>query len=230
MNKNSFCLFFILSCFSLTCAAQCDTIRLNESTSIKKLYIPQPIIIKTNPFAVLWGSIPFTAEYRIMAEIPMSKRQSSQIGISYLNKSLLWLSFEKKAHIPNDYILLINGYRIQIAHKIYIGKRNKSAPFGFYLSPAFSFSNAHIAIGLDRYYKHAYFDFRHFNANLIMGTQIGRSKSLTMDLFFGLGYKKNKVLYHATDKDIKDYDTKEFGKFYNSPVSIIAGINWGIAR
>jgi hypothetical protein len=231
MTKRYYVFVLILLGLSLAAIAQVgDTIRLRDTNAFKSSYVPQPLILKTNPMAILWGPIPFTAEYRMVAEITTGRKRSAQIGISYLGKSPIWSMAENYAHTPTDYQLKVNGYRIQVSQKFYLISRRRYAPFGFYISPNVSYSNAHIAIGLQRHYSQTYFDFQHFSANLLMGVQMGRRTRITMDVFWGLGYKKNTVNYHANNYRISNYNTKDFGPVYNSPVNAVFGINWGLKR
>ncbi|MCE9538067.1 MAG: hypothetical protein K8R85_02460 [Bacteroidetes bacterium] len=205
-----------------------DTIRIKPPVQ-KKVYPTPPLILKTNPLAILWGPIPFTAEYRLVAEVTTGRKQSSQIGISFLTTSPLWKTFEAAANIPTKYHFIARGWRIQVSHKFFLIGSKKYAPFGFYISPNVSYTNAHISIGLQRYYRQNYLDFRHFNANILVGMQIGKNSRFTMDIFGGMGYKKNTVLFHANSFVILPYDMEEFGKFYNSNLKLVFGINFGYA-
>ena len=218
----------MLNCIIASAVVDGDTIRMPVPAP-KKAYPLQPVLLKSNPLAILWGPIPFTAEYRIVAEITTGLKQSSQVGISVFSTSPIWKTIEKAAKIPSYYRLKVSGWRIQVAHKFYLLRHKRYAPFGFYISPNVSYSNAHISIGLHRYYRQNYFDFRHFNANILAGVQIGRNRRFTMDIFSGIGYKKNTVLFHATSNVILPYDTEDFGAFYNSNIKLVFGINFGYA-
>jgi hypothetical protein len=211
-----------------------DTIRKKEikkPDNLKsKIYVP-PIVIKTSPTAFLWGAIfpPFTAEYRLMGEISSGKRQSEQLGISYLGPNIFLTALEKAANIPVDYRYKVAGWRVQYAHKIYLVGRRHYAPFGFYVAPMISYANVRVAIGLKRYYQGAYFDFRHFNINGIIGVQAGKVNRVTFDIYAGLGYKTNKVYYRFNSYKILPFDTEEFGAIYNSHLNGVFGINIGYA-
>ncbi|MES2285207.1 MAG: hypothetical protein V4547_05920 [Bacteroidota bacterium] len=218
----------MLNCVIASAFVDGDTIRIKPPVP-KKVYPFPPLILKTNPLAILWGPIPFTAEYRLVAEITTGRKQSSQIGISFLTTSPIWKTIEAAAKLPTKYHFIARGWRIQLSHKFYLIGRKKYAPFGFYISPNISYTNAHISIGLQRYYRQNYLDFRHFNANILAGVQIGRNSRFTMDIFGGLGYKKNTVFFHATSFVILPYDTEDFGAFYNSNLKLVFGINFGYA-
>ncbi len=216
----------MLNCIDAKAFVEGDTIRLKPIPIPKKQYHPQPLLIKSNPLAILWGPIPFTAEYRMVAEITTGRTQSDQIGISYLGTSPIWSIIEKAAQVPTKYQLRLRGFRIQVAHRFYLIGRKQYAPFGFYVSPLVSYSNAQISL---RYYKQTYLDFSHFNANLLVGLQVGRNSNFTMDMFAGLGYKKNTVLIHVNNHRIIPFDTKDLGDLYNSPIKLTVGINFGWA-
>ncbi|MCW3072035.1 MAG: hypothetical protein JWO44_1925 [Bacteroidetes bacterium] len=236
MNKiRTYSILLIALLYGFSAAAiETDTIinkkPVKKNDLKQKMFVP-PIVIKTSPTAVLYGAIfpPFTAEYRLMMEISSGKRQSEQLGISYLGVNLLLNAIEKAAGVTTDDIYKVEGWRIQYAHKFYWIGRRHYAPFGFYVAPMFSYSNARVAIGLKRYYQGAYFDFRHFNINGIIGVQAGKINRVTFDIYGGLGYKSNKVYYHFTSYKILPYDTKDFGPLYNSHLNGVFGINIGYA-
>ena len=207
-----------------------DTIRLKlKPLKKEKEFHKQPLLLKTNPLAILWGPIPFTAEYRLISEITTGQRHSEQIGISFLNTSPLWKIIEKTTPISSKYKLKTKGWRIQYAHRFYLIKRKKYAPFGFYVSPTISYSNAQISIGLLNYYRKSYYNFSNLNINLLLGYQFGKNSRFTVDIFSGIGYKKNTVFYHVNSYKITPFDTKDFGEFYNSDLKLSIGINFGWA-
>ncbi len=207
-----------------------DTIRLKVSAQKKiSSYPRQPIIIKTNPSAILWGPILFSAEYRVMVEMPSSRTQAMQFGISYLGKSPLWAIMEKQTKTGWQPHFVVNGFRIQIANKFYLIQRRRGSPFGFYIAPQVSYSNAHIALSKYRAYKKTYIDATQWSANILVGVQVGRNKRFTADVFAGLGYKKNIWTYHATSYRVGPYDTQDFGTLFNSPLKLTLGLNLGLA-
>lgn len=199
-----------------------------ENAAVRKRIYNPPLVIKTSPTALLSGGVvPFTAEYRLLMEKTTGKRQSEQFGISYLGKSLLVKTVENTFNIPPDEIYKINGWRVQYEHKFYWIGRRKYAPYGFYVAPMISYSDAHIAVGLPHYYRHAYFDFRHFNIDGVIGVQAGKINRLTIDFYAGFGYKNNKVYYHPNMYTYLPYDTSDFGDVYNMHFNAVAGINLG---
>ncbi len=229
----TYCILFLLLLNSIDSIAfeLGDTIRLKPTKKAeekkKDKIIKQPFILKTNPLAILWGPIPYTAEYRIVAEITTGRTQSEQFGISYIDKSVIYGILEKVVGVPAIEQYKVKGWRIQYAHRFYLISRKRYAPYGFFVSPALSYSDARISVSLDRYYRENYFDFRHINAAILIGVQVGRTSRFSMEVFGGIGIKKNIVQFHANMAQVSDYDTKDFGTIYNSPLKITLGMNMG---
>jgi hypothetical protein len=206
-----------------------DTIRLAPVVKKKKPYPLQPLIIKTSPTAFLWGgAFPFTSEYRFMMEITSSRKQSEQLSISILGKGVLYTAVEKSQKQSARFALKVSGWRIQYAHKFYLVNHRHAAPYGFYVAPLFSYANTRVAMGLNQNVKQEYYSLRHFNANAIIGIQVGKLHRLTLDIDAGIGYKRNVVYYHANSySPATYYDTKDFGKYYNSNLNLVFDINLG---
>ncbi|MBL7884800.1 MAG: hypothetical protein JNL69_12075 [Bacteroidia bacterium] len=206
-----------------------DTVSLKKNkTASKKEYPYQPTVFKTSPTAFLWGGVfPLTSEYRFMVEMPSARAQSEQIAISVLGKNIFWTAMESSANVSTDRMLKVKGWRLQYAHKYYLVNKRHHSPYGFYVGPLISYTNAKISIGLNRYYSQAYFDVRNFNANLMMGVQFGKFKRTTMDIYWGIGYKHNEIYYHSNTFKSSVIDTREFGDFYSSNVNLVFGINLG---
>jgi len=194
---------------------------------------PQAVntVIKTNPLAILWGSIPFTAEYRVMIELTSAKNQSDQIGISYLGKSPVLKLFEDSIEDLN--LLIVRGIRFQASHKFYINKLgdllglpfSEYAPHGLYISPHLSYSTAKFSTKFFNS-RDVFIKGTHFNINLLFGYQLIRD-FWALDFFAGLGYKKNSWIEHY-QQNPAPINTSEFGEFYNSPVKLNLGFNAGL--
>jgi hypothetical protein len=200
-----------------------DTLRLNPIVKARPAYY-QPLVLKTSPTAFLWGGVfPFTSEYRFAIEINSSRTQSEQFSLSWLGKGL----FLRAAAGAYGLDINVAGWRVQYAHKFYLIRKTKFAPYGFYVAPLVSYANAHISSGQKSYNHGTYLDFRHLNFNAIAGIQIGKLHRLTFDAYAGFGYRKNKVFYHYANGTIAPYDTKEFGELYNLPLNAVFGINLG---
>lgn len=231
MNKKIICFFvscMMLSCISTNVFSLSDTIKLTPFVKKKKPYPLQPLVLKTSPTGFLWGGVfPFTSEYRFTAEITTGRTQSDQVSISYLGKNVFWNLFEKVSKQSLNDVLKVNGWRLQYAHKFYLVNRRHHSPYGFYVGPHVSYTNAKIALGLNRYYNQSYFDVRHLNANLIFGVQVGKLSRLTLDVYGGIGYKTNTIYYHANSFLISKFDTTDFGEYYNSHLNILFDISMG---
>ncbi len=222
--------FLILTNVSVKATSLGDTIIVKPFVKKKKPYPTlQPLVLKTSLTGFIAGGsiLLFTSEYRFTAEITTARKQSDQVSISYLGKNVIWSIFEKSSKSPTNNILKVTGWRLQYTHKFYLVNRRHQAPFGFYVGPHFSYSNAKISLGLNRYYSQTYFDVRHLNADLIFGVQFGKPGRLTMDISAGAGYKTNTIYYHATAYRIIKYDTKDFGTFYNSNLHLLFDISLG---
>lgn len=207
-----------------------DTIKLAQPPKKKKPYPPlQPLVLKTSVTGFLAGGsvLLLTSEYRLTAEITTGRKQSDQVSIAYLGKNVFYGAFEKLSKQSSSDILKVSGWRFQYAHKFYLVNRRHYSPYGFYVAPHFSYSNARIAWGLQRYYYNTYFDVRHLNANILIGVQVGKMGRLTMDVCAGAGYKMNVIYYHATSYRIEKFDTEDFGEYYNGPLHLMFDLSLG---
>jgi hypothetical protein len=203
-------------------AAEKDTLRLNPITPKKAYY--QPVVLKISPTAFLFGGIfPYTSEYRLTVEITSARRQSEQLSLSILDKNILLAAAATvtRANYKAD------GWRVQYAHKFYLIRKKRFAPYGLYVGGLVSYANAEISLDVSAYYRNEYLLFRNFNINGIVGIQVGKFHRLTLDAFTGLGYKKNRVFYHYANSTLSPYPTKDFGELFNSPVNGVFGINLG---
>lgn len=119
--------------------------------------------------------------------------------------------------------------RLQIANKFYLIQKKYASPFGFFVAPHVSYSNAHISIGQSRASQNAYYDITHFNINLLAGVQVGRGKKITAEVFGGIGYKKNTWVYHDSSYTIAPIDISDLGDYYNSNLKLTLGFTLGYA-
>jgi hypothetical protein len=182
-------------------------------------------IIKTNPLTIIQGSIPFTAEYRLILEHMLGNKSSIQIGGSYLGKSPLQVYNEANSTDPVR--LIVKGYRFQAEFRYYISGfiNDKTAPEGFYVAPSFSLSHAKFT---NRYYNtyNEYISFDYTNYCLKAGYQL-MDNTLTLDFFTGIGYRNNilvdKINSPAQANKIKDFEV------YHGPLKLLLGFNMGYA-
>jgi hypothetical protein len=160
-------------------------------------------VIKTNPVRVLWGPIPFTAEYRLNLETIQARYQSMQVGLSYLGESPV-LSTLIDAATPqsgNQYGSLdiqVRGARFQFAYKYYLrgifswlepsGMLSDYAPNGYYIAPYFSMAYASFRMNK---LQVPFLKATHMNANLIIGRQLFYWGSFATDIYLGVGIKEN---------------------------------------
>ncbi|MDQ3048574.1 MAG: hypothetical protein M3R27_13580 [Bacteroidota bacterium] len=229
-NKTILFSFLLIVLFSAVAVAlpESDTLRLRTIEKPKKKFPYQPLVIKTSPTAWLWGGVfPLTSEYRLMAEITTGRTQSEQVSISLLGKNPFLGAIERAVGQPSNYVFKVGGWKFTYAHKFYLISRRKFAPFGFYVAPLISYTDARVSIGVQRHYQDVYYNFKHFSADLIIGVQVGKKGRLTMDIYGGGGYKNNKLYYHTPIKPLVLLDTKDFGEFYNSNTHVVFGINLG---
>lgn len=224
--------FFIFQSVSLKAITPGDTIIVKPIIKKKKPFPPlQPLILKTSATGFLVGGsvLLFTSEYRFSAEITTGRKQSDQVAISYLGKNVIWALAEKSSQSPSRDILKVKGVRLQYTHKFYLVNRRHQAPFGFYFGPHFSYTNAKISLGLNRFYHNIYYDVKHINADLIFGVQVGKIGRVTLDVCAGAGWKSNTIYYHPNSHKITKLDTKELGDFYNGHLHLLFDLSIGYA-
>jgi hypothetical protein len=220
-------LLLLLSC-SLA-QAQVDTIKQKHiELKEKKSFPRQPIIIKTSPTAILLGGgvFPISAEYRLMVEMTGNRKQSEQLGISLLGKSILWKVLEN-APGSGQITYKIRGVRIQYAHKFYLVSRRGYAPHGFYFAPMFSYASVHASPSKAAFTRNIYYDFKNISMNMMIGVQTGKTKKMSMDIYMGPGYKTTTVRLHYSNGTSKPYPGEEFGPLLNTHLNFVFGINIG---
>src|ERR1700752_1910122 len=82
MKKFTFFVLFNIA-FYHAAKAQLPINYYNEKTQTPKS------VLKSSPFPILWGQIPFTAEYRLIYETAVNASQSFFVGASYNGASPL---------------------------------------------------------------------------------------------------------------------------------------------
>lgn len=186
---------------------------------------PVNFILKTNPFTPIWGQIPYTSEFRIAYEKITSKKQSLQLAISYLGKSTMLSNLERtdSSFIKSNIKLIVRGVRFQLSYKFYL---LKNAPQGLYVAPHFSYATAKF---IDSKYKNTdrFVQANYMNYNILVGYQFVINSSLSIDPFFGVGYKENSWLEHYNQQ----YKTMDDEDQYiiPEPLKIYLGFNIGMA-
>lgn len=184
-------------------------------------YRPVRVLLKTSILSPFYWQIPLTGEYRVLSEIMLGRRQSVQLGVSYLTRSLFF-AIAQKANKSTDKIGA-NGFRIQGSYKYYLVNR-KYRPEGIFVSLHSSLASVHFN------YKNSPNDYQtlqHFNVNLLIGGQILIANRVSLELFFGPGYKNNIYTSHARPGyEIFDFDALTDNYFRHFKMS--AGMNVGI--
>lgn len=190
-------------------------------------------IFKTNPVIWLWSDVPLTAEYRLAFEYINGQHESTEIAISYLGKSPLLKMFEEELgeDIAN---LRVFGFRIQASHRFFLNDlfpnldhtHTNYSPQGIYIAPHFSLASARITT---RYLgaRQVFMELTHFSANVLIGRQYFYSDHYTLDVFGGLGYKRNTWKEHD-QQNVLTFDPGDTSGYYFSPIKIIIGFNMGI--
>jgi len=224
------------TCFSLQ--AQ-DTLPIQDSVPFYKRQMAKRVtnVLKTNPIALLYGCIPgYTAEARLVNETAVSLYQTVFIGASYLFKGLpLVLAEQDSAQNPSGVKLKVNGWRVQAGYKFYINgfmahKRKKMtglAPRGLYVGPHISYATARFTTNYAKSIG-VYYRINFFNVDIQTGYQLIAGKHFALDVFTGLGYMKNDIIYYEKSTSY-NVDTEEDGYFYNSNLKFVFGFNLGYA-
>lgn len=207
------------------------TVLAADPDSTGRIESPQRIrhVIKTNPFPIIWSSIPLTSEFRYVQEVPVARFQSTQIGFSYLGKSPVLSIIESTnrqlSGNQSEPRLKVSGFRMQFCHKFFL-MRDEYAPLGPYIAPHISYATAKFSTDYARMFDY-YVQATHFNVNVLLGYQVEGMDWYVVDIFTGLGYKKNTWEQHNPSKSVP-FDVTDF-KYYNSPVKLTLGFNIGIA-
>jgi hypothetical protein len=195
-------------------------------------------VYKTNPFALLWGSIPFTSEFRLVREDVIAPQQSLQIGLSYLTKGPLIRLLEDaiKANNPGglgNYKIVFNGFRFQASYKWYLNdlfnnifNTDTHAPQGIYLAPHLSYSQAKFSLKLLAA-RQIYIDMIHFNTGLLWGIQLASRKGLAIDMYSGMGYRRNVWFEQNGPFNRQQIDLSNFGILLNGNFKFYAACNIG---
>ncbi|MCG3166681.1 MAG: hypothetical protein POELPBGB_02461 [Bacteroidia bacterium] len=228
--------FFILMLCSISAYAQTDAHHKAQKDSLKSLlktrHSPAALVVyKTNPFSIMWGPIPYTAEYKLIREMAFAPHSSFVFGISFLGKSPLLSAAENaQQNTTNtsapDPELKVRGWRFQMGYRYYPGKRR--APRGFWCGPQLSWANAIISTKSWNAANN-YLEVTHFNVNALAGYQIIIRDKVSFDFFFGLGYKKNTWWEHYAGRTYVIHDFDDITPLYSTHIKITLGINFGLA-
>lgn len=195
-------------------------------------------VYKTNPVALLWGAIPFSSEIRIVREDVIAPQQSLQVGISYLTKGPFIRLIEQamKSNNPSgfgNYDIVFNGFRFQATYKWYLNdffngifSSDRHAPQGIYIAPHLSYSQAKLTLK-PLAARQIYIDMIHFNTGLLWGAQLASRRGLAIDVFSGMGYKRNVWFEQNGPFNRQQMDLSDFGLLLNGNFKLYGGFNIG---
>lgn len=195
-------------------------------------------VYKSNPGALLWGSLPFSSEIRIVREDVVAPQQSLQVGISYLTKGPFIRLIEQamKANNPSgmgNYDIVFNGFRFQATYKWYLNdvfnklfSSDIHAPQGFYLAPHISYSQAKLTLK-PLAARQIYIEMIHFNTGLLWGIQLASRRGVAIDVFSGMGYKRNVWYQQNGPFNRQQMDLSDFGLLLNGNFKLYGGLNIG---
>ncbi|MCF8332162.1 MAG: hypothetical protein K9H84_06895 [Bacteroidales bacterium] len=218
----------LITIFTLTCPVWAQNSPNNNPVYRKdnqKDYDNEFSMIKTNPFTVLWGGIPFTSEYRLTYETSTGHKQYANLGAAYLGKNVILLKGYTSI-INNPEALKFLGYKVHFDYR-WLFKELGPYPEGVYLGSHISYANLRIenvqTAGLS---DHAYIE--HFHIAAILGYQMKFFDLFYGDLFAGVGYKNNSwgnKVKHPMQKIIYMDD---LSYVYNYNIKIKIGFSFGI--
>jgi hypothetical protein len=160
-------------------------------------------LIKGNAFPFFFGQIPLTGEIRINYERMITHNQSLNFmgGYVYPNPILFFGSVLAGNGLFNR--ISLRGGKIGIGYRFYPLK-NLQAPEGFYFGPYGSYTFARIKEkrGSDDVYT-----WHYANAGMIAGYQVKIEEYLYVDMFAGVGYRRNwESFYNSTTKKRSSQD------------------------
>lgn len=207
---------------------------MSQTTDDTRVSDFKRIYAKANPIPVFFGPIPNTSEYRIAFEIVANKNFSYQFAGSYLSKSIIIGAF-----VPDSLKGILKqfeypGSRIQLQLRYYFLKiesdatvRDMLKPSGLYLALHGSYAQAVLKIKNTNYPRD---HWHNLTANALIGAQFINQKDFGIDLFFGLGYKSNRVFHtdyfeRTTEVDIKSSYDSPLGDYLASSLKVSCGFH-----
>lgn len=182
-------------------------------------------VVKTNPFMVAWGILPFASEYRFVREVATAKKQSLLFGFSVLGVSPILKFANSTSQGPYHPVIWIRGYRFQFMYKMYLSN-DKEAPLGFYTGPYYSYASARYSMR-NLQLKDTYIEGTAWHLSWVIGKQKLLGKHFCYDIYTGLGYKEYSLTYHSLTKiSGVNLDTSEIPGF-DSNFKYCIGFNLG---
>lgn len=170
-------------------------------------------VVKMNPAALLVGPTVVSTETGLSYEFSLSKNKSLSLGASLLSKNVFIYLAEKLNSDSNSVgnvvqispKLKISGFRVQAQYKYLLSFYDY--PCGLYIGPHVSFSTVYFSYQ-QRGFTNDFYKIVHNNLSLLIGYQHILSNRLFIDLYCGLGYKYNYMIYYKTLDDFEKVDNE----------------------
>lgn len=175
---------------------------------------PPKNLIKIAPLGWIHGQLPFSVESRIGYERVVSPSSSVGASYSYLGTnypfnfigsvalsaaiSSAFTAAGRPAILWTATRIRTTGHRYQLQYRYYPGRRQ--APEGLYLAPSFSHAEAQYDISLKEEPDIAVgIKAKRQSYNVLVGFQEVVGKHFVVDVFGGLGYRRNTTELYAKD-------------------------------
>ncbi len=182
--------------------------------------------LKTNPLAIVFGGVPLGSEYRLAYELMTGSKQSQMISFSAIRITPL-IPIYQNQNSGRDLRFILKGFRFQYMYRYFFRKWDK-APEGWYTGPVFSYATGRLSIH-NYLIRQRYIEFHNGYFCMAIGNQRKLFGRVVSDMFFGLGYKQNRINEHFTSGALQPFKLgdDEFVQYYLSPVKICFGWNIG---
>lgn len=192
MNKNLRTILFvfvILFSRSQLFSATSDSLQIKKFKGFKTPKFPSAQnVLKTNIIPILIGQIPYCGELRLTYERMIWHNQSISLGVSY-NFPNLFLFVMPAVLNPKHANLSkysLRGARFTFAYRYY--PFGSEAPKGFFFGPYLSYNFVKLQ---ERHGNGSYQMLNYANASLVCGYQFKFGNHVFLELFGGVGYRKN---------------------------------------
>ncbi len=182
-------------------------------------------MIKTNPLVVLWGAIPFTSEYRLTYSTSSGNNQYFCVSGAYLGKNIFLFDNNLMGNQGVQHFHF-SGFKTDFSYRWVVDNQN-NMPSGLYLGTHISY--AYLRIEHDYLHGHDEHAFvEHIHAAGIMGFQGRIFHVFYVDMFFGLGYKKNQWGNHVMKNSPLLLDFSTLNWVYDNNFKFKAGFSLGV--
>lgn len=232
LKQNIFAIFIILIS-ALYHKSYSQEPMLPEDNSIEdKTYAYDAL--KLNPMALFVGPTMITSEVGLIYDFSLSQRRSVAIGASWLAKNVfiylteLASSQQSSGHTDSVvYVtpdLKISGWRIQGHYKFLLPSNNY--PSAFHVGPHASYSRVYFGDAQNGFNRD-YYRIVHRNISILAGYQFAINNKVFLDIYNGIGYKNNFMVYHKTPSDYKTIEEDDFF-FTGIPINIKFSLGFSI--